>query len=223
LRHLKGALRKAFDWDYIERPVKFPPPLPLEEKSRFLSPEQLRAIFGNIPDQEFYDLCLFAICTGLRSGEILSLKWDDIDSPDGFMRIDSRQKNKRESRIPINSGARTVLNRCKARGMITVFRKISVTRVSKLFKKAVRKAKLPDDIRFHDLRHTFGSMLAMAGRQGRDIRAINHRHRSAPIKSARAHNTKTVENFNDNFCFSDRPIWHQCKSTVSAFPYSPKP
>jgi integrase len=56
--------------------------------------------------------------------------------------------------------------------MATVFRKLSTTRVSKLFKKAVRKAKLPDDIRFHDLRHTFGSMLAMAGRQGRDIQDL---------------------------------------------------
>ncbi len=124
LRHLKGALRKAFDWDYIDRPVKFPPPLPFEEKSRFLSPEQLRDIFGNIPDQEFYDLCLFALCTGLRSGEVLSLRWEDIDSPEGFMRIDSRQKSKRENRIPINSGARAVLDRCKARGMATVFRKL---------------------------------------------------------------------------------------------------
>jgi integrase len=172
LRHLKGALRKAFDWDYIDRPVKFPPPLPVEEKSRFLSAEQLRAIFGNIPDQEFYDLCLFALCTGLRSGEVLSLTWEDIDNPEQFMRIDSRQKSKRENRIPINSGARAVLDRCRARGMDRVFREISTTRVSKLFKKAVRKAKLPDDIRFHDLRHTFGSMLAMAGRQGKDIQDL---------------------------------------------------
>jgi integrase len=67
--------------------------------------------------------------------------------------VDSLQKNKKEDRIPINKNSRAILKRCAARakGRATVFRPMTKDFVTHKFKKYIRKAKLPDHIRFHDL------------------------------------------------------------------------
>ncbi len=48
--------------------------------------------------------------------------------------------------------------------------------VSHKFKKYIRRARLPESIHFHSLRHTFGSLLAQAGVPIFDIqKLLNHR------------------------------------------------
>jgi len=179
LRHVKAALMKAYRWDYIKSPVRFPKMLREEKQLRFLSSEQLRGVIGKIADQEFSDFCLFSAYTGLRSGEILRLQLSDIDNPSGFLRVSPKQKNKHESRIPINSAARSILDRCKERGNRKVFRFECETWMSQKFKAAAISAGLKD-ARFHDLRHTFASHLAMAGE---DLKSIQDLMRHESIAS----------------------------------------
>jgi integrase len=172
LRHLKGVLKKAYRWKYLREPVQFPSALVEEEKLRFLSLEQLQALFAKIDDEEFYDMCLLAAFTGLRNSEIANLQWPDIDNPEGFIRVPSRQKNKKEDRIPINVSSRAVLDRAKDRGFEKVFRRIHPDTISHHFKAYVVKAGLPTELRFHDLRHTFASHLAMAGKSAKAIQKL---------------------------------------------------
>lgn len=177
-RHLKAAIRQAIKWDLMKPLREYPRQLKVEEEVRFLSVEQLRALLDAIDDTEFYDFVLFAGYTGLRSGEILRLEFSDVDNPDGFLRISPQQKNKTASRIPINSNARAILNRCKKRQGKTgpLFRFRTLTWVSQKFRKYAVSAGL-DKFRFHDLRHTFASHLAMAGEDIRKIQILM-RHRS---------------------------------------------
>jgi len=134
------------------------------------------SLIGKIEDAEFADCCLFSAYTGLRSGEIIRLKWDDVDSPEGFLTISPKQKNKKESWIPINANSRTILERCKKRGGKKPFRFQTRQWISKKFKNAARKAGLPH-FRFHDLRHTYGSHLAMSGENEVAIQKLM-RHKS---------------------------------------------
>lgn len=91
------------------------------------------------------------------------MKWSDIDNPEaGIMRISPQQKNKKEAWLPINVNAKTILDRCRQRGGTKPFRFTSRTWVSQKFKKYAREVSL-ENYRFHDLRHTFGSHLAMSG------------------------------------------------------------
>ena len=175
-RHLKGALNKAYGWDYLKAPVKFPGPIKEEERVRFLSKQELGKILSKISDPEFYDVVLLAAYTGLRPGEILRLTWDDVDNPEGFMRISPKQKNRKESWIPINDATRTILKRCRARQDERLFRFRTRQTISKTFKKATRSAGIPG-ARFHDLRHTFGSHLAMEGENEVTIKELM-RHKS---------------------------------------------
>jgi len=171
-RHVKAALKKAIDWDYIKA-LKFPPQLREDEHIRFLTTEQIRKLFGTIDDQEFADLVLMALYTGLRSGELLRLSRKDIDNPPGFLRITSEQKNRRETRIPIHDALRPIFERCPQSGRLFGYR--DQTHVSHLFKKYADKAGIT--ARFHDLRHTYASHLAMAGEDLKSIQELM-RHRS---------------------------------------------
>ena len=58
----------------------------------------------------------------------------------------------------------------KDKGRLFPFR--DQTDVSHRFKALVRKAGVNDSIRFHDLRHTYGSSLAMKGRSSVQIKEL---------------------------------------------------
>ena len=176
LRHVKAALKKAYEWEYLKSPIRFPRMVKEEESLRFLSVEQLRSLMGKIDDLEFADFCLLACYTALRSGELLRLQWPDVDNPQGFLRISPEQKNKTESRIPINEPARAILDRCKERSGAKVFRFACRTWISQKFKHYARAAGLPEN-RFHDLRHTFGAQLTMSGGDLKSIQGLM-RHKS---------------------------------------------
>jgi integrase len=177
-RHLKGALNKAYEWEYLKAPVRFSSPVKEDESVRYLTNKELSKILSHIHDPEFNDLVLLAAYTGLRSGEILRLTWNDIDNPQGFLRISPRQKNRKEAWIPINKTTRAVIGRCRSRRDqdAGLFRFQTRQTISKTFKRAARAAGIPH-ARFHDLRHTFGSHLAMAGQNEVTIKELM-RHKS---------------------------------------------
>ncbi len=180
-RHIKSALSKAYDWEYLQAPVRFPKPLKEKKRTRFLSKAELRKLMKNIDDLEFSDFCLFTAYSGLRSGEMLRLTWKDIDNPKGFLRIISEQKNKKEDRIPINKNMRAIIKKCSARrkDCITIFRFKTRTWVSQKFKGYARNADL-EKFRFHDLRHTFASHLTM---EGETLKAVKELMRHGDVSS----------------------------------------
>jgi len=176
-RHIKASIKKGFKWYKIKSDIDFPPQLREQTQARYFSVEQLRNLLSVINDREFADLCLFSAYTGLRSGETVRLTWQDVDNPGGYLRIDSRQKNKTESRIWINKSARSILDCQKKRSLhLKIFRFNTTNWISQKFKSYARSAGL-SWARFHDLRHTFGSHLAMAGENPQTIAELM-RHKS---------------------------------------------
>jgi len=185
-RHVKAALKQAIKWEYM-KPILFPKPLKEKKEARFLTLDDLKTLMGSIDDKEFYDFCLFSVYTGLRSGEIIRLTFNDTDNPKGFIRISSEQKNREESRIPINTHSRAIIDACRIRqkNKTHLFRFKTLTWVSQKFKKYATKADL-NNYRFHDLRHTYASHMAMSGE---DLKAIQElmRHKSISSTMVYAH------------------------------------
>jgi integrase len=111
---------------------------------------------------------LFALHTGMRRGEILGLRWQDVDSKNGVAVIPAEKaKGKRNRFIPLNSVALAVLDELPASLDRTalVFKNSEGgewDRLRKHWEYAVFAAGL-EDFRFHDLRHTYASRLVMAG------------------------------------------------------------
>jgi integrase len=108
---------------------------------------------------------MVALHTGMRLGEILGLRWGDLDLRHRLISI-TRTKNHERKTIPINEelyGELVQLPRrmtspylfCHPDGT-------RIPRITRAFHGALRRAGI-DDFRFHDLRHTFASHLAMRG------------------------------------------------------------
>ncbi len=188
IRHIKGSLNKAYEWDYIPKPIKFPKPLEEIEKIRYFPVEDLRILFAAITDLEFADFCEFSAYSALRISEIIRLAPSDVDNPEGFLRVSEEQKNKTEFRIPINKNMRAIIDRCllRRKGKSTLFRFKKRSWPSQKFKKCVRKAGLKDSYRFHDLRHTYGSHMAMGGKDVLTIKELmRHKDISSTMKYAK--------------------------------------
>jgi integrase len=98
--------------------------------------------------------------TGMRAGEIVNLKWSDVDLKAGIITV-AKSKTGKVRRVSINAVVRLVLHDCGLRSGEYVFgyKGRRVKRFPKAWARAVKDAKIPP-IRFHDLRHTFGTRLA---------------------------------------------------------------
>ena len=103
-------------------------------------------------------------CTGLRHGELLRLTWADVDWQTGILTV-SRTKGGKSCRVPMNSVVRDLLSQLKLQGQSPTDNRLfpfQARAMRRVFEKAVKKAGL-QPFRFHDLRHTFASRLAMQG------------------------------------------------------------
>jgi len=170
LHILKHMFRKAVEWDMVGedtlKGVRKVQPLKNEGKRlRYLSQEECKDLI-NACDPHLRPIVVTALNTGMRRGEILSLKWENVDLKHGFILLD-KTKNGERREIPINATLRAVFNDLVRRvdsPYVFYHRKSgeAYQETKRSFKSACRKAGITD-FRFHDLRHTFASHLIMAG------------------------------------------------------------
>lgn len=153
---------------------------------RFLDDADLEALLASETDDDLGKtlrvLYLTAAMTGLRQGELLGLRWRDIDWTAARVRVRRNwvrgefgtPKSRRSSRsVPLADRVAGELDRhFKGSGFTgddeLVFAHpllgtpLDRSRVLKRFKAALRRAGVRE-VRFHDLRHTFGTRMAGAG------------------------------------------------------------
>jgi len=110
------------------------------------------------------DLILFAIDTAMRAGEIIGLKWDDINHTDKTIIIRDRkhptEKTGNDQEVPLLGQSYQILMR-QPRKDARIF-PIANGTVSSLFPRACAVLKIID-LRFHDLRHEGVSRLFERG------------------------------------------------------------
>ncbi len=166
---LKHMVLKAVDWNMASdeklkqvRKVKF-----LKENNkrlRFLTVEECQRLI-ECCHKELKPIVTIALNTGMRRGEILGLKWDQVDLRHGFILLDI-SKNGERREIPINTTLeylfKEIPHGVESEYVFTGKTGKPLTDIKKGFHTALRKAGI-HDFRFHDLRHTFASQLVMAG------------------------------------------------------------
>jgi integrase len=153
---------------------------------RFLDDEELDALLRAVADKRLGPLdrvlYLTAAMTGLRQGELLGLRWRDIDWAAARVRVRQsyvrgefgRPKSKRSTRsVPLADRVAGELDRhFKASpfqadddlvfGNPHTGKPLARRAVLKRFKNNLTRARVRET-RFHDLRHTFGTRMAAAG------------------------------------------------------------
>jgi len=161
---LKHALNLAVRWGYLSSsPVENVKKYKVNNaRNRVLEEEeQVRLIRECSP--ELKKVIIIAIHTGMRKGEILNLRWDDVDLFGKRIRvIDS--KNNEQRVIPINAVLYAMLNEIEPKlGLVFCSRYGDPYKsVDTGFRAALKRAGITN-FRFHDLRHTCGTRLAMKG------------------------------------------------------------
>lgn len=167
---LKHMFTKAVEWDMVEeetlkriRRVKLLPEN--NRRLRYLSKEECQRLIDNC-NGNTKPIVITALNTGMRKGEILSLKWDNVDLKHGFILLDITKNGERRE-IPINETLRGVLQGIPRRLDVPyVFYDNTTGKpykdIKRSFNTALRRAGIKD-FHFHDLRHTFASHLVMAG------------------------------------------------------------
>lgn len=153
---------------------------------RFLDQAELEALLAAVPpgprESTERAIYLTAAMTGLRQGELIGLRWRDIDWSAGRIRVRQNYvrgefgspKSKRSSRsVPLADRVAAELERHFQASAYQgdddlVFAHpetgapLDRSRLLKRFKAAAKRAGIRD-VRFHDLRHTFGTRMAAAG------------------------------------------------------------
>lgn len=152
--------------------------------NRFLDEEEIKKLLAACPEptgpklkkrkmglfqgaeaRHLKDFVVIALNTGMRKGEILSLKWDQIRN--GFIYLEKTKTNEARQ-IPINADLASCFEDIRKRNNMTsgyIFPDDNggyLGDIKTAFKSALKRAGIID-FRPHDLRHTFASHYIMRG------------------------------------------------------------
>ena len=92
LRVLGACLQAAVFYGYADsNPVrKLPPaqrPRPERKEAAYFENRELPRLFENLIEEPYRSVCLVALKTGMRQGELLGLKWGDVDLEQAVARV----------------------------------------------------------------------------------------------------------------------------------------
>lgn len=139
-------------------------------------------------------LVAIAFATGMRKGEILDLRWEDVDLPARLLVL-HRTKNRDRRGVPVSTALvaelRKLPRRLDSPYLFPSAKPGSRERWStyrKAWRKAVSDAGIRD-FRFHDTRHSAASHLAMNGATERELMEILG-HRSTSMVRRYSHLSK---------------------------------
>ena len=170
LELLRASLNVAMrEWEWMDTSpfLKVRIEQPKNSIYRWLTADEEALLVSDCADW-VKEIVLFALNTGMRQDEILSLKWQDVDLARRTLTV-VKSKNGEQRTLPLNKAAISVL---KKKGNVRhisglVFpsqagTKINPGNLRRGFNAARGKAGI-DHVRFHDLRHTFATRLVQRG------------------------------------------------------------
>ena len=122
--------------------------------------EQRLLVYATNP-QWLRPLLIVALHSGMRQGEILHLKWQDVDFARKLLYV-VKSKNGEKRSIPMSETLHEVLKSIKVRDISGKVFPIALRSLRVAFKKALKKAEI-QNFHFHDLRHSFATRLVQNG------------------------------------------------------------
>ncbi|MBX3003295.1 MAG: site-specific integrase [Anaerolineales bacterium] len=194
---IHGVLRSSLGFAERQGLISYSPtkrvdkPTFMQPEMKFLSDVQVKALLALTEGSSLGTLLQMAVTTGMRQGELLGLRWADVDWASATVRV-----RRQLQRIPYQG---LIFTEPKSRNGIRTVQLGSLTLRALMqhkerqgaeflngentedllfpsstgtpkeprilyaqFKKALKMARVPD-VRFHDLRHTAASLMLMSG------------------------------------------------------------
>lgn len=169
-------LDQAMKWGLVARNVAdmVSAPSPGKKAPQTLTAPQVKRLLEVVKGDRLYPLYVLAVTTGMREGELLGLRWEDVDLGKGVIHVrqavqqltgrglvitePKTAKSKRTIRLSVygidalpNPGSGLIFHTASGKP-------IGPRNLIRHFRKACLKAGLPQ-MPFHSLRHTFASLL----------------------------------------------------------------
>ncbi len=168
-------------------------PQPRKAEIRPLDRDQVRTFLDTVCGDRLVALYTVAVTAGLREGEILALRWEDVDLEAGRLQVRRTASETRTGRVyelPKSGVGRQIRLTQKATQALRAHRKLQLEErmekaglwedhglvfpsevgtpmgarnLQRTFKIRLRRAGLPETTRFHDLRHTCATLLLRQG------------------------------------------------------------
>lgn len=213
---LHHIFTKAVEWEMIEHtPFERGKSLLLKEKNqriRYLTEAEIERLLEECQGRKhLHRIVICALITGMRKGEILSLKWNQVRN--GFIYLEkTKTKNKRE--IPINEDLTQNFKEIRKEQGLTseyvfTYSTRSISRIDRAFKGALDRAGI-EDFKFHDLRHTFVSHQFMRGATMKEVQEqLGHKTMTMTLRYAhlsQEHKKKAVSLLNG---LTKKPVCHK--------------
>jgi integrase len=169
---LSAMLTMAVRWEYVERNVARGLGVrnPETSRRRYLSAAEvarLSAALAECASGDAADAVRLLLLTGARKTEVAAMRWAEVDLAAGtWSRPANRLKQRRPHDVPLGAAALEILARRRA-AAATEYVFPAPRRQGHLDIRAtwasVRGAAGLDDVRLHDLRHSFASILVSSG------------------------------------------------------------
>jgi integrase len=159
---LRSIFRRARDvWEWVDRIPAFQTYVEQNSRVSYLTPEQFHALVAELPEAH-KGPAILAVSTGLRKSNVYGLRWDHVDLDKRMAWVSPEDaKAGRAIPVPLNDDAFAAIKAQEGKNDIFVFECEPIS--WKAFQAALKRADLPQEMRFHDLRHTFASWHSMAG------------------------------------------------------------
>lgn len=195
-----AAMRAVWNWGrsaaLVPAERTWPTKLMLTEpkgRTRYLSDEELKGLLtaAKARSATMYAMVIASLATGLRQGELLRLTWADLDFERSRLRI-LRTKTDTARAVHLPATAVEALKALRRRNVVSATR-VFLTDEGEPFTKnllhgpwySVRKAAGLVDFRWHDLRHSCASFLAMKGATLLEIGSVlGHKSPSMTLRYA---------------------------------------
>jgi integrase len=187
-----ATFRHAFniavtDWEWASKNplqrIKLSEP---RGRDRHLADDEIKALLKATSESDhphLHAIVLIALTTGARRGEIMGLSWQDVDLSAGRAVLHKTKNTDKRALVlvPQVVEALRAIQRVRRIDSDVIFGnpnpagKRTYGHIEAAWREARDKAEL-EDFRFHDLRHTFASRMAMNGKTLREIaEALGHR------------------------------------------------
>ena len=197
---LRSIFNKAVNWGKFDgvNPVKGIRFYKEQGRLRFLEKEEIARLIDNCSGY-LNAVVIVAINTGMRKSEILNLKWRDVDFYRDIIYL-YQTKNGEKREVPMNSIVKSALIKTmkhpESQYIFANPKGLPYTNIKRAFSTALKKSGITN-FRFHDLRHTFASQLAMAGVDLNTIRELmGHKSLKMTIRYSHlspGHNKRAVD------------------------------
>ena len=179
---MRRVLNLAVQWEMLEKnPLRgIELYLVANQVENYLDPEQLDRLVNVLRTDANRSVCLillYLISTGARLNEALTATWKNISVEGGVWKVDALlSKSKKSRSIPLNDSALWVLQQLESKGKSDYLFPSPVTgkpytSITRPWYRLRKVAGIPQ-IRIHDLRHGFASLLVSGGRSLYEVQQI---------------------------------------------------